>query len=159
MKISLLLILTLLTVSVFGQTNKGYLSYGVEHLQMTNVFSSDVPLGLLLDPANLIHYKTDDGKEIVCTLDKKTSSGTTVTYLLTTKIDKKAALRMTVRFTIKEDEDLVSMTYIKVTNAVDGKYTQAEYDGTDNSLGHILGIFAGIAKSFVDVEKVNKVNL
>ena len=156
MKNRLILILCFVTASLSAESVPAYLSYGVENLQITKVFSSDVPLGVLFDPANVARFTSPEGKAVLGQIDKKTLQGKTLTYLLTTKVDKKVALKMTVRFTIKEAEDLASMTYIKVTNPADGQFSQAEYDGTEYSMGEVLGIFAGIAPYFLNVEKINK---
>jgi len=158
MKYPAILILCFVTASLSAQSAPAYLGYGVENLPATNVFTSEVPLGVLFDPANVARFTSPEGKAVLGQVDKKTLQGNTLTVLLSAKVDKKPALKMTLRFTIKDAEDIASMTYIKVTNVVDGQFTQAEYDGTDYSFGRILGIFGGIAPVFLNVEKINKLS-
>ena len=114
-------------------------------------------LGDLFDSANAANLTGADGKTLRSQVDKRTLQGTTLTYLLTAKVDKKAALKATIKFTIKVDEDTVTMTSIKVTDAMTGKFSLADFDGSMNSLGRILGIFSGVANMFVDVDKVNAI--
>ena len=155
MKYLLITLMCLLGSTLPAQGKEAYLDYGIENIHLTGAFSYGVTLKVLFGTGNLANFKTAEGKSVVCQLDKKTVQGRSVTYLLTTLVDKKPALKTSVRFAVKDSEEAVTMIFIKVTNPNDGQFSLAEDDGTQNSLGKVLGIFSGIAAYLVDVEKVN----
>ncbi len=108
-----------------------------------------------LNPAYLIQSTDEQGQPIVGQLDKKTVQGSTLTYIFTTLIAKKTAYRTTIRFTINDAENVVTMTMIKFTVPATGQSTSAEYDGTEETNGRILGIFNGVSELLFDVAKIN----
>jgi hypothetical protein len=155
MKIALIALMCFVAVSVSGQASQSCMDYEIENIQLLGSFRYGVSLKTLFDPSNLVNFTAAEGKQVACRLDKKTVQGKSITYLFTTTVEKKPVLKTVLRFEVKESEEAVSMVYIKVTNPVSGQVSMAEDDGTQQTLGRVLGIFGGIAAFIVDVDKVN----
>src|SRR5208283_1148760 len=132
--------LLLLSVKLFAQDANAWLDYPIDYAQLTGVFSAPVTPKALFDAGPLINRTDENGKPVICKIDKRTLKGDTVTYLLTSSAAGKALVKFVIRLTINDSENSTRLSYFKMTFVSSGKLAESEYDGTEESAGQVWGM-------------------
>ena len=77
--------------------------------------------------------------------------------MLSLSIDKNKLINFTIVIEFDDFEEVGTMVYFKARDLTTGESTVVEYNGTEKSLGEIVGGFSSMANYMFNLEKINTI--
>jgi len=152
----IIFILFLIAFNAFGQEEK-YLIYPIQYLNLTGTFEGQPSAKLLFHSGFLLNTINESNNSIICKLEKSDFQKDNVTYLLSLSIDKNKLINFTIVIEFDDFEEVGTMVYFKARDLTTGESTVVEYNGTEKSLGEIVGGFSSMANYMFNLEKINTI--
>ena len=106
----------------------------------------------LFESECLLNQTNENGDLVHTTITKKSAKDRNLSYHLITSVNNKQ--RMIGYFGFIEENNKLIMNYIKVVFIEESKKIEVQYDGTEYSLGRILGIFKNASQLFIDFDLI-----
>lgn len=152
--ISFLFISGFLYAQQFSTTfNENYVLYGAEFIGFSNITMKD-----LTSQENFMSVSNARGTLEVKLENKTVSKGVcTVTLLQLMNGKKLTRLQLVMRSgNFAEFNYLTQFKFIQYPDSADSKTLELKYNGTEKSLGEVLGGFAELISIYYDVKKLKK---